>query len=91
MSQSLFDVPAPVSQAAGVLEQMAEGQEQLRAEMGLMAERLEQLEQSQARLETGAKAALGELERRPAPSRAPLWTAIAALVLASAGLAVALM
>jgi SpoVK/Ycf46/Vps4 family AAA+-type ATPase len=84
MSQSLFDLPSPVSQAAGVLEQMAEGQEQLRAELGLMAERLEQVE-------TGARVALAELERRPSPSRAPLWLAVAAAVLAAGALAIALL
>ena len=49
MSQSLFDAAAnsPAS-AVGVLEQLAEGQEQLRAEMGLLAERLEGLERSQS-------------------------------------------
>ena len=86
MSQSLFDVPGPVGQAAGVLEQLAEGQEQLRAELGLLAERLEQLEQAQARLQAGTGTALVELERRSAPSRVPLWTAIAALALAAAAL-----
>ena len=81
MSQSLFDVPAAVSQAAGVLEQMAEGQEQLRAEMGLVAERLEQLELR-----------LVELERpRPGPSRAALWVAVGAAVLAAAALVVVLL
>jgi hypothetical protein len=63
---------------------MAEGQEQLRAEMGLVAERLEQLE-------TGARVALAAVERRPGPSRAPLWVAGAALVLAAAALAVTLL
>ena len=49
MSQSLFDAAAnsPAS-AVGVLEQLADGQEQLRAEMGLLAERLEGLERSQS-------------------------------------------
>jgi hypothetical protein len=75
-----------VGQAAGVLEQLAEGQEQLRAELGLLAERLEQLEQAQTRLQAGTGTALVELERRSAPSRVPLWTAIAALVLAAAAL-----
>jgi SpoVK/Ycf46/Vps4 family AAA+-type ATPase len=82
MSQSLFDLPGPVSQAAGVLEQMAEGQEQVQAELGLVAERLEQLERGQARLM--------ELERRPRPSQAPLWISIAAAVLATAALVVSL-
>jgi type VI protein secretion system component VasF len=87
MSQSLFDLPAPVGQAAGLLEQMAEGQEQLRAEMGLVAERLDQLERRQA----AAKAAVVENERRPASSRAPLWIAVAAAVLAAAALVLVLL
>ncbi len=78
-------------QAGGVLEQMVEGQEQLRAELGLVAERLEGLERKQARLEAGTKAAVVELERRPAPSRAPLYLAVAALVVAAASLAIALL
>ena len=82
MSQSLFDLPGPVGQAAGLLDQMAEGQEQLRAEMGLVAERLDQLERGQ----TAAKAAIVEQERRPASTRAPLWIAVAAAVLAAAAL-----
>jgi SpoVK/Ycf46/Vps4 family AAA+-type ATPase len=91
MSQSLFDVPGPAAQAAGALEQMAEGQEQLRAELGLVAERLEALERGQTRLETGAESAAGELARRPGPSRAPLYVAVAAAVLAAAAAVTALL
>src|SRR5215211_1269311 len=48
MAQSLFDEPgaAPVP---GLLERMAEGQEELRAELGLLAERLDDLERRQTR------------------------------------------
>ena len=81
MSQSLFDLPAPVGQTAGVLEQMAEGQEQLRAELGLVAERLDALER-------GAKAVV--VDRPAEPSRLPLWAAIAAIVLAAGALVVAI-
>ena len=81
MSQSLFDLPAPVGQAAGLLEQMAEGQEQLRAEMGLVAERLDAVER-------GAKAVV--IDRPAEPSRLPLWMAIAAIVLAAGALVVAI-
>jgi len=91
MSQSLFDMPGPAGQAGGVLEQMMEGQEQLRAELGLVAERLEALERNQARLEAGTKAAVVELERRPPSSRMPLYAAIAAIVLAASALAIALL
>jgi hypothetical protein len=68
-----------------------EGQERLRAELGLVAERLEGLERNQARLEAGTKAAVVELERRPAAPRAPLYAAIAALLLAAAALGIALL
>jgi SpoVK/Ycf46/Vps4 family AAA+-type ATPase len=86
MSQSLFDEPGAVGQSGGVLEQMLEGQEQLRAELGLVAERLAGLEENQARLEAGTKGAVVELERRSAPSRLPLYVAIAAILLAAAAL-----
>jgi hypothetical protein len=91
MSQSLFDGPAAATQAGGVLEQMMEGQEQLRGELGLVVERLDQLERNQARLEAGTKAAVVELERRPAPSKAPLYAAVTAMLLAAATLAVVLL
>jgi hypothetical protein len=91
MSQSLFDVPGTAAPAGGVLEQMVEGQEQLRAELGLVAERLEALERNQARLEAGTKAAVVELERRPAASRMPLYAAIAAVVLAATAMTLALL
>jgi SpoVK/Ycf46/Vps4 family AAA+-type ATPase len=54
MSQSLFDAastPNGPAAAIGVLEQLAEGQEQLRAETGLLAERLEGLERARSQLE----------------------------------------
>jgi SpoVK/Ycf46/Vps4 family AAA+-type ATPase len=81
MGQSLFDVAAaPVP--GGVLEQMAEGQELLRAELGLVAERLERLETKE-----------NERQRLSAtpPTRGPvLYLAIAALVLAAAALVLTL-
>jgi hypothetical protein len=91
MSQSLFDLPTPAA-PGGVLEQMAEGQEQLRAELGLVAERLDALERSWTRLEAGTKAAITEWERRlaRAPSRATTYAAVAALLLALVALALAL-
>lgn len=46
MSQSLFDAPSGPATAVGVLEQLAEGQEQLRGETGLLAERLEAVERT---------------------------------------------
>ncbi|MGH7580397.1 MAG: hypothetical protein ACREM9_09525 [Gemmatimonadales bacterium] len=85
MSQSLFDLPGG-SQPGGVLEQMVEGQEQLRAELGLVAERLEGLERGQATIEAETRAAIVELGRRPAASRAPLYAAVTAVLLAAAAL-----
>jgi SpoVK/Ycf46/Vps4 family AAA+-type ATPase len=77
MGQSLFEAPA--AGAAGVLEQMAEGQEELRGEIGILAERLDAMQKAQAALVSGRKAEL-EQERafvrdaiaaRPAPKA--LW------------------
>jgi SpoVK/Ycf46/Vps4 family AAA+-type ATPase len=59
MGQSLFDAPNPPA-PVGVVEQLAEGQEQLRAETGLLAERLEGLSRTQAEL----KRAQAELQGR---------------------------
>jgi SpoVK/Ycf46/Vps4 family AAA+-type ATPase len=48
MSQSLFDSPNGV--ALGGMERLVEGQEELRGELGLLAERFEKLEHRQGRL-----------------------------------------
>jgi hypothetical protein len=77
MSQSLFDPPTAVAQAGGVLEQMMEGQDQLRGELGLVAEKLERLESGQVK----AREALVKLEGRE-PSRAPVYLAIGVAVAA---------
>jgi SpoVK/Ycf46/Vps4 family AAA+-type ATPase len=90
MAQSLFDLPGATGQPAGVLEQMVEGQEQLRAELGLVAERLEGLERNQARLEAGTKTAVVELQR-PGSSRVPLYAAVAAVVLAAAAFVISVL
>ena len=86
MGQSLFDAGASPVSPGGVLEQMAEGQEQLRAELGLVAERLERLDARQAGLSEG-------LERLqvPPPPRAPMYLGAAALVAAIAALVLSLM
>jgi SpoVK/Ycf46/Vps4 family AAA+-type ATPase len=90
MGQSLFD-PAATASPGGVLEQMAEGQEQLRAELGLVAERLEALDDRQAGLSEGHAQVLERL-RAPvaAPPRMPLYLAVGALVVAIAALVVSL-
>ena len=93
MSQSLFEsAAAAAGPAGGVLEQMAEAQEQVRGELGLVAERLDALERGQA---TAGKeierrqAEVLELIKAPSP-RGPMIAAIAALAVAAAALVVAL-
>jgi SpoVK/Ycf46/Vps4 family AAA+-type ATPase len=91
MGQSLFD-PAASPSPGGVLEQMAEGQEQLRAELGLMAERLEALDARQAGLSAAHAEVLERLRAAAAaPTRAPLYLAAAALVVAAAALVLSLL
>ena len=89
MWQSLFDSPAAAA-PGGVLEQMAEGQEQLRGELGLVAERLELLERNLSRVDAGAKAAVTQMEQVRGASRAMLLAAIGAAVLAAGALVVAM-
>jgi SpoVK/Ycf46/Vps4 family AAA+-type ATPase len=93
MSQSLFEsAAAAAGSAGGVLEHMAEAQEQVRGELGLVAERLDALERGQV---TAGKeierrqAELLELVKAPQP-RGPMFAAIAALAVAAAALVVAL-
>jgi SpoVK/Ycf46/Vps4 family AAA+-type ATPase len=93
MSQSLFEsAAAAAGPAGGVLEQMAEAQEQVRGELGLVAERLDALERGQV---TAGKeierrqAELLELVKAPQPC-GPMFAAIAALAVAAAALVVAL-
>jgi len=91
MSQSLFD-SAAAGPAGGVLEQMAEAQEQVRGELGLVAERLDALERGQATAGKEIERRQGELlelVKAPMP-RGPWIAAIAALAVAAAALAVAL-
>jgi SpoVK/Ycf46/Vps4 family AAA+-type ATPase len=92
MAQSLFDQSATPASPGGVLEQMVEGQEQLRAELGLVAERLDALDARQAGLSAGHAEVLERL-RAPAarPSHAPTYLGAAALVVAIAALMVALL
>jgi SpoVK/Ycf46/Vps4 family AAA+-type ATPase len=98
MAQSLFDESQAVGTAAGVLDEMAQGQEALRAELALVAERLDGLERRQdkrlqkldERQAAAAKAASEEAESRATAARARMratWLAvIAAMVLALAAL-----
>ena len=97
MGQSLFDEAAAA--VPGLMEEMSEGQEALRAELALVGERLDALERRQAGAvqklqETqAAAAAVTQSERGALARRARmLWLAAgAALVLAAAALVVALL
>ena len=90
MGQSLFEPGASAASPAGVLEQMAEGQEQLRAELGIVAERLEALDDRQAGLSKAHAEVLERLRTPAAPSRAPVYLGAAALVAALAALVLGL-
>ena len=90
MGQSLFEPGASAASPAGVLEQMAEGQEQLRAELGIVAERLEALDDRQAGLSKAHAEVLERLRTPAAPSRAPVYLGAAALVAALAALVLSL-
>jgi SpoVK/Ycf46/Vps4 family AAA+-type ATPase len=69
MGQSLFDdLAAPVP---GVMEEISEGQEALRAELALMTERLDKIERRQAN-------ALQKLDERQAAAASDIQTALAA-------------
>jgi SpoVK/Ycf46/Vps4 family AAA+-type ATPase len=96
MAQSLFD-EAPAG-AAGIMEEMSEGQEALRAELALVAERLDGLERRQdkrlqkldERQAAAAKAAADAAESGTTAARARMravWLAVvAACILALAAL-----
>jgi SpoVK/Ycf46/Vps4 family AAA+-type ATPase len=96
MAQSLFD-EAPAG-AAGVMEEMSEGQEAIRAELALVAERLDGLERRQdkrlqkldERQAAAAKAAADAAESGTTAARARMravWLAVvAACILALAAL-----
>jgi SpoVK/Ycf46/Vps4 family AAA+-type ATPase len=93
MAQSLFD-DLGVAPVPGVLERMSEGQEELRAELGLIAERLDDLERRQTRalekLGAAQSAALEALQAEGGRSR-KLWYGVgAALVLAASGMVLVL-
>jgi SpoVK/Ycf46/Vps4 family AAA+-type ATPase len=95
MGQSLFESPAAAgTAAAGVLEQMAEGQEQIRGELGLVAERLEALERTQGEMAAG-RAADQERTRaavEAASARRPdrgVWIGVGTAIALAAGALVA--
>jgi hypothetical protein len=102
MSQSLFDDPG-AGPIGGVMERLAEGQEELRGDLGVLVERLDSLDQKLRALSKDHSSARGELERqqvqlaetyasgRRARDRMLLVLAAAATLIASAALAVTLL
>ncbi len=102
MSQSLFDDPG-AGPIGGVMERLAEGQEELRGELGVLAERLDTLEQRVRSLASEHSSRGVELERqqvqraetyalqRRARDRMLLMLAAASTLIASAALAVTLL
>ena len=86
----MFEPGASPASPAGVLEQMAEGQEQLRAELGIVAERLDALDERQAGLSKAQAEVLERLRSPAAASRAPMYLGAAALTAAIAALVLSL-
>jgi hypothetical protein len=64
MSQSMFDDPAGVG--LGAMDRLSEAQEELRAELALLAERFEALEHTLRSVARDQSAGRGELERSQA-------------------------
>ena len=102
MSQSLFDDPG-AGPIGGVMERLADGQEELRGELGVLVERLDSLDQKLRALSKDHSSARGELERqqvqlaetyasgRRARDRVLLVLAAASTLIATAALAVTLL
>jgi SpoVK/Ycf46/Vps4 family AAA+-type ATPase len=102
MGQSLFENGASPEPVAGVIDEMAEGQEALRGELALLGERLEGLERRQAgalqRIEERQSAATETLAASAAAAsaataarlRTALFVGVGAVVLAGAALILAL-
>ena len=103
MAQSLFEDGAALPPLAGFVEEMSEGQEALRGELALAAERLEALERRQAgslqklevkldeRQTAVAEAAAAEVAAARARARGVWVAVIVSVCLAAAALAVALL
>jgi SpoVK/Ycf46/Vps4 family AAA+-type ATPase len=101
MAQSLFDDAA--GPLGGVMDRLAEGQEELRGELGILAERFEALEHQLLALSHNHSAGQAELERsqglvlesfssgRERRDRITTYLAIVAAILAAAALAVSLL
>jgi SpoVK/Ycf46/Vps4 family AAA+-type ATPase len=88
MSQSLFDDGA-AGQLGGVMDRLAEGQEELRGELGVLAERFEALEHKVRSLNDNHFHAL--TSGRRAKDRLLVYLVAAALGVATAALAVSLL
>ncbi|HET9465658.1 MAG TPA: AAA family ATPase [Gemmatimonadales bacterium] len=100
MSQSLFEDGGAAGQLGGVMDRLAEGQEELRGELALLAERFESLEQKVSALGDDRVTERAELERsqgrllesftsgRQAKDRLLIYLVVAAVLLAVAALLV---
>jgi hypothetical protein len=84
MGQSLFNDPS-LAPLGGALEQISEGQDQLRAEVALVVERLDTLERSREQSRVRRDTDLAERRRR---ARVPLYISLVALVLAAAAVVI---
>jgi SpoVK/Ycf46/Vps4 family AAA+-type ATPase len=103
MAQSLFDEGGQAAPLAGVLEEMSEGQEALRAELALVSERLDKIDRRQAgalqkldeRQSAAAQAASEAVAAGASATQARirmLWIAVgAALAAAASALAITLL
>src|SRR5919112_385291 len=103
MSQSLFDDPAAAGPLGGVIDRLAEGQEELRGELGVLVERLDTLDGRVRSLASEHSNRGVELERqqvqraetyalqRRGRDRMLLMLAAASTLIASAALAVTLL
>jgi hypothetical protein len=101
MSQSLFDDPT-AGPIGGVMERLAEGQEELRGELGVLVERLDSLEQRVRSLASEHSSRGVELERQQVQlaetlatgrrhrDRVLIYLAAASALIASAALALSL-
>jgi SpoVK/Ycf46/Vps4 family AAA+-type ATPase len=102
MSQSLFDEAGAAGPLAGMMDRLAEGQEELRGELGILAERFEALEHKLHSLKDNHSTGRAELERmqshffesltsgRRGKDRLLTYLVVIAVVLAAAALVVSL-
>jgi SpoVK/Ycf46/Vps4 family AAA+-type ATPase len=102
MSQSLFDEVAPVGPLGSVLDRLSEGQEELRGELGMLAEQVDTLGKSLRALTADQVSSRTELEQsqsrvlealtsqRRLKDRLMLYLIIASLILAAGSIALTL-